>query len=194
MVKTKLARANSLLLIAILVVNTYVVAAPFVPGILFWLQRRHSLVFVRLENKVNAPAAQRVPAQNRLLVPAMLLDQPVNEGRDLHAARNGPWRLPHTSTPDKGGNTVIIAHRFTYTNPRGAFYHLDKLQPGNEIGVYWNSQKYIYQVTAVRTVAATQISVEAPTSQPQLTLYTCTPLWLPKDRLVVTAALKEPLP
>jgi sortase (surface protein transpeptidase) len=32
-----------------------------------------------------------------------------------------------------------------------------------------------------------QTQIEAPTTDARLTIFTCTPLWLPKDRLVVVA-------
>jgi len=129
--------------------------------------------------------------QNRLIIPAMLLDQPINEGKDMSALKNGPWRLPQTSTPSKGSNTVIVGHRFTYSNPHGAFYHLDKVRAGDEIGIYWQNKKYLYRVAKSEVVPANRISVEAPTGKAQLTLYTCAPLWWPKDRLVVTAVLED---
>jgi sortase A len=188
----KLSRVNTLLLVAILLVNVYVIATPFVPGVLFWLVRGHSATSQRLSQDIRSgsqPSAQ----ENRLVVPSMQLDQVINEGKDLGAARSGPWRLPYTSTPDRGGNTVIIGHRFTYTNPRGVFYHLDKVHVGDEIGVYWRAKKYLYKVTQASVVPPTTVSVEAPTKNAQLTLYTCTPLWWPKDRLVITAQLESSL-
>lgn len=131
-----------------------------------------------------------VPAQNRLVVPSMMLDEPINDSKDQATLHKGLWRLPYTSSPDKQSNTVIVGHRFTYTNPRGLFYHLDKVRVGDEIGVFWQGKKYLYKVNQTKTVPPTAVNVEAPTDLPQLTLYTCAPLWWPKDRLVITAALE----
>lgn len=102
----------------------------------------------------------------------------------------GIWRYPKGSTPDKGGNTVLIGHRFTYTNPRGVFYYLNKVAIGDEIGVFWNSKEYLYKVTTITVVDPHNTSIEDATSDARLTLFTCTPLWLPKDRLVVVAELE----
>ena len=186
----KLTRVNNLLLAAIIVVNLYIFLTPLLPGAFFWWQHQHTPTFGRLNAQVQN--AKRLPStqQNWLIVPSMLLSQPINEGKDMRALQNGPWRLPYTSTPDKGGNTVIIGHRFTYTNPRGAFYQLDKVKLGDEIGIYWQTERYRYKVVKTEVVPPTQISVEAPTTQAQLTLYTCAPLWWPKDRLVVVANLE----
>lgn len=188
----KLSRINNLLLIAILVVNIYVIASPFVPGVLFWVVHGRSPVEQQLQRDIRS-GSQPAATKNRLLIPRMLLDQPINEGKDIRAANNGPWRLPYTSTPDRGGNTVVIGHRFTYINPQGVFYHLDQLRQGDEIGIYWRAKKYLYKVTSTKVVPPTAVSVEAPTKNAQLTLYTCTPLWWPKNRLVVTAQLESAL-
>ncbi|MDP9129541.1 MAG: class E sortase, partial [Candidatus Binatota bacterium] len=102
----------------------------------------------------------------------------------------GIWRWPAGSTPDKGGNTVLIGHRFTYTNPFGVFYHLDKVRPGDEIGLLWNNKNYVYRVSGVKVVPPTDTSVQNATADPRLTLFTCAPLWLPHNRLVVTANLE----
>ena len=101
--------------------------------------------------------------------------------------------MPHTSTPDKGGNTVLVGHRFTYKNPEGVFYHLDKVQLGDAITLHWQGNAYDYEVAEIKVVPANEISVEDNTAEPQLTIYTCTPLWSVKNRLVIIAKpLEEP--
>jgi sortase (surface protein transpeptidase) len=40
-------------------------------------------------------------------------------------------------------------------------------------------------------VSAADASIEVPTTDTRLTLYTCTPLWNPQNRLVVIATPKE---
>ncbi|MET1033370.1 MAG: class E sortase, partial [Candidatus Saccharimonadales bacterium] len=120
-------------------------------------------------------------------IPSLLLDQRINEGNDASTLAKGLWRRPQTSTPASGGNTVIVGHRLTYSNPRGTLYHLDKVQTGDSIGITWAGKNYAYTVREVKVVTAAAIEIEEPTTKPQLTIYTCTPLWLPRDRLVVIA-------
>jgi sortase A len=120
----------------------------------------------------------------------MLLETPLVEGpkRDSFALLNkGAWRLPFASSPDKAGNTVIAGHRFSYTGPRGIFYFLNKLEPGDDIGLWYQGKLYRYRVESSRTHAATDTYVQEPTEDTRLTLYTCTPLWNPVNRLVVVA-------
>ena len=188
----QLRHVNNLLFAAILVLLLYVVTAPLLPLAAYWLASRTHTV-ATLSAKLRLPAAQvaNMPGGDRIIIPAALLDQPINEGSDLRALRTGTWRRPHSSTPDKGGNTVIVGHRFTYSNPRGSFYFMNKVAPGDAIGIFWHGRRYIYKVTDVKTVPATDTDIENPSTEPELTLYTCTPLWLPKDRLVVTANLEN---
>ncbi len=184
---------NSALFIATLLVCGYIILAPLLPMAIFWFQSHTTSRLTQLTSQLHVPAAttRAIPSDNRLVVPAMLLDTQINEGKDLTALRTGPWRRPNTSTPNKGGNTVIAGHRYTYTNPRGIFYYLDKLKVGDEIGIFWQGKRYIYKVSKTEVVAPSDTAIEAPTSNAQLTLYTCTPLWWPENRLVVIAQLEK---
>ena len=134
-----------------------------------------------------------VAGPNRLIIPEMMLDQPTLEGPEnnwFNLLYKGIWRWPGSSTPDKGGNTVFLSHRFSYTGPRGAFYYLNRLQVGDDIGVVWNGKTYTYSVVSSQTVPPTDTAIEDNTSDAQITLFTCTPLWHPVNRLVVVAKLK----
>jgi len=189
----KLAHVNTALLALILLVCGYILIMPLVPMASFWLESRTGRLD-SLQNSLHLPTAQKQhihPTDNRLVVPSMLLDAKIIEGKDISALRSGAWRRPNTSTPDVGGNTVIVAHRFTYTDPQGTFYYLNKVHPGDEIGVFWKGKRYLYKVSHVDVVPANQTAVEDNTPDARLTLYTCTPLWYPKDRLVVVATLER---
>ncbi|HSX36097.1 MAG TPA: class E sortase [Patescibacteria group bacterium] len=189
----KLKHVNTGLFVATLAVCAYIIVAPFMPAALFWFEAHTTDRLRQLSADLHLPAGniQATPSDNRLVIPSMLLNTPINEGSTLAALRTGPWRRPNGSTPDKGGNTVIAGHRFTYTNPRGIFYYLDKIHVGDEIGIFWQGKRYVYKVTSTETVPPTDVAIEAPTKNAQLTLYTCTPLWLPKNRLVVIAQLEK---
>ncbi|HEY5442771.1 MAG TPA: sortase [Candidatus Saccharimonadales bacterium] len=188
----RLSRINNLLLALIILINGYIIAGPFVPGLLFHWQS-HSGQRQALQRKIHSPATSLPPQPNAVIIPSMLLDQPILEGtiaNQYKTLNNGIWRWPRGSTPDHGGNTVLIGHRFTYTNPRGVFYFLNKVKMGDEIGVVWNNKSYTYKVASINEVPPTDTAIENQSAQPELTLFTCTPLWLPKDRLVVVADLE----
>jgi len=193
----KFSKINNLLLALIILINGYVILAPFFPAAIFDLQN-HQAKQQQLEKEIKPTSkpnnSTQTPQPNQVIIPSMLLDQPILEGPTINRyaiLNNGIWRWPLASTPDKGGNTVLIGHRFTYTNPKGVFYFLNKVQLGDEIGVIWNNEKYLYKVVSVSQVPPTDMAIQNNTSNPELTLFTCTPLLLPKDRLVIVAYLES---
>jgi len=188
----KLSRVNTLLLVLIIVINGYTIVVPFLPSLFYKVQTKNGTRIHQLEQKVQAAPPANAP--NSLTMPTALFDGQIFDGPDARTLSHGVWHRPGTSTPDRGGNTVVAGHRFTYTNPVGTFYHLDKIKSGDPIGVVWNNKSYRYTVTEVKVVGPNETSIEAPTAIPQLTIYTCTPLWLPKDRLVVIAKPLEVQP
>lgn len=184
----KFTRPSFLITLAIIGINGYIILVPLLPAATFWVRMRNPQTQTILTRRIHAAA---LPAkQNRILIPAILLDEPYYTGSSTQTLSKGLWLRPNASTPDKQSNTVIVGHRFTYTNPQGTFYHLDKVDAGDEIGLFWQGKKYVYKVTHTRVMASSAREVEAPTSSATLTLYTCTPLWNPKDRLVVMAVLE----
>lgn len=189
MTETRLSRLNTLLLILIIAINCFVLVTPFIPAVQFWYrshfnrQQRDQLTKV-----LEGPSKDdNYRGPNKLVIPQIFTDQPVLEGPNVYTANKGIWRLPYTSTPDKGGNTVLIGHRFLYSRNPAVFYNLDKIKVGDQVGIYWNNIKYRYQVSEVKVVSPHQSDIEAPTEDSRLTLYTCTPLWTSKNRLVVVA-------
>lgn len=202
-----LRKINNVLLVAVILVNLYVIAVPFFPQLLFHFQQgqgKQQALEDQLKPKKNtsattptqtpaptAPVAAPSVQGNHVIIPSMLLDQPIVEDTNVYRALDkGVWRWPGGSTPDKGGNTVLVGHRFTYTKPKGVFYFMDKVHQDDTVGVVWDGKTYVYKVNGTQVVAPTETGILDPTEQPTLTMYTCTPLWLPKNRLVVTATLE----
>jgi LPXTG-site transpeptidase (sortase) family protein len=186
-----LRRVNTCLLVLIIILNLYTILLPFMPAIIFWQKQHDKAAVKELAQKVHAPVTEPVAPGERLTIPSIQLQEDIHEVKSLKSIRNDIWRRPNTSTPSRGGNTVLVGHRFTYSNPTGVLYNLDKVKIGDEIGLEWQQKRYVYRVKQIRTVEPTDSSVEAPTTDSQLTLYTCTPLWNPKQRLVVIAQLEQ---
>jgi LPXTG-site transpeptidase (sortase) family protein len=183
---------NNLLLVSIIAVNLYIILTPLLPAALFAAGSRGGRERQLAAQIARSPAESSPtpvkPQPNGIIIPSMLLDQPVYDSRDIYAALNkGILHLPGSSTPDKGGNTVLLGHRFTYSVPKGVFYYLDKLKVGDELALTWSNKQYRYRVREVRVVLPTETAIQAPTTDAKLTLFTCTPLLWPKDRLVVIA-------
>ncbi|MBD3329688.1 sortase [Candidatus Dojkabacteria bacterium] len=141
-----------------------------------------------LEDEEEVNPEDLIPDGNRLIIPSIGVDVAIVEGDDEDTLSRGAWRRPKTSTPDKGGNTVLTGHRFQYKPPNNkTFYNLDKVQLDDEIVVYWFGTRHSYKVSSIFEVEPDQIEIEDDTDYPILTLYTCTPLWTAKKRLVVIA-------
>lgn len=188
------------MLAAIIIVNAYVIIAPFYPSINYWYQNHFSDTrtqltqqissFGKAQNNVGIATKASAMQGNWLIIPSMLLKQPIYEGtvsQTYTVLDKGIWHWPNGSTPDQGGNTILIGHRFTYTNPRGVFYELNQLKLGDQIGVWWAGKQYTYMVSSISVVSPSDTAILSQTKQPELTLYTCTPLWNPKERLIVVA-------
>lgn len=189
--KPSLSQINWLLAGLIILVNLYIITMPFLPALQFWIDEqvnKNTETQLAEEVKTDKPKTYKT---NTIIIPRLRMTETIFEGPDISAANKGIWRRPNSSTPAKDSNTVLVGHRFTYTDPRGVFYHLDKIKVGDELAVFWEQKRFVYQVDTVKTVPATKSSVEAASGDSLLTLYTCTPLWSAKDRLVVTAKLTE---
>lgn len=187
-----LRRFNNFLTILVIILGLYMILMPLWPQLAFWIKERTgqtggNIAYTETPDPNNKDS-KPIPKENKLVIPQMGLDATINDGRYAGTLQKGLWRRPLTSAPDKGGNTVIVGHRFTYRGP-AIFYHLDKLKVNDEFAVLWNGKRYDYRVREVKVVEPTAIEIENNTEDPILTLYTCTPMWTAKQRLVVISDL-----
>jgi len=138
------------------------------------------------ENKIVIPTSG-----NRLIITKIGVNAPIIESEnENYGLSRGSWHLPDSSTPDKGGNTVITGHRFKYLPPNNVtFYLLDKLEEGDIISVVWDDKEYYYRVKETKIVGKTETSVLNKSEEPILTLFTCHPIYSEENRLVVVAEL-----
>ncbi len=189
-----LRKLNNLLTIVIICLGMYLIISPLLPQANYWLRhitgRTGTIPYV---NSLNISGNQKpIPKENRLVIPQIDLNAEVFDGPYASTLSKGIWHRPKTSTPDQGSNTVLVAHRFTYRSP-AIFYNLDKMKKDDTFVLYWGGKEYDYKVREIKTVQPTDTYIEEPTPEPILTLYTCTPLWTSKERLVIIADLiKEP--
>ena len=180
---------NNLLSILVIISAVYILVWPFLPAFNLWW-RTHTgsnngyVYQTKLTKKT--PAVKPIPKDNRLVIPALRLDEAINDGPTAAALHKGIWHRPASSSPDKSSNTVLVGHRFTYSG-QAVFYSLDKLKAGDQIIIYWQGKEHDYRVELSKVIAPEAVQVEQATADPVLTLYTCTPLWSAHDRLVIIA-------
>jgi sortase A len=148
-----------------------------------------SLSFVLSEPVSAATSTTTKKPVNRLIIKKINVDAPIVESNNSKwALMRGMWRLPKTSTPDKGSNTVISGHRWLHKYPhKMTFWALDKVKTGDEIIVIWNGKTIKYKVFETKIVNQYATSILKPTKEPILTLFTCDPIYIGTNRLVVLA-------
>jgi sortase A len=191
-----LRKFNSFLSFIVILLGLYIAVTPFLPQIAYWL-RDTSPEYVapyggELAKSEGSSSTLPPPIDNRLVIPSIGINEQIIESDSINAINSGgTWRRPNSATPDEDNNTVIVGHRY-FGNDVSTFYHLDKVLVGQLMAIYWNGQETLYEVTETKVVPASATEIEAPTSEKQLTLYTCTPLWTAKDRLVIIAKPVNP--
>lgn len=183
-----LRRFNDFLSLVLVVLAIYIFILPFLPTITWWTKFQAPII--SHSHTTSVASTDTVPTSNTLVIPKLEMREQVFDGSTLHTLSKGIWHLPDSSSPDKGGNTVMAGHRFTYSG-KAVFYYLDKVAVNDNVTLYWQGKRYDYVITAVNVVPPTDGKLVAPTDSPTLTIYTCTPLWSAKDRLVITAKLAE---
>ena len=181
----KLRRINDILTVVVIGMALYVLVLPLWPNVSYQFKEK-SVDYQVTSLPATENEAKPRPDGNHLLIPSIGMDEIIYEGGRGQLGK-GAWLRPNTSTPNSNSNTVIVGHRFTYSDENAVFYHLDKIKMDEVIAIYWNGKEYNYKVREVKVVPATAVEIEAPTDKAQLTLYTCTPLWSAKDRLVIVA-------
>jgi len=191
--KNKWQKVNSVLSVAVFLLAIYIMSMPFLPELELLLNQNQDKTqgFVYQSKAaedagVDEESLKPVPEGNRIVIPAINVDSEVLEGEDINVLHNGKtWRRPQTSNPQKGGNTVIVAHRY-FGQGKNTFYHLNKLSVGDEIVIFWEGEEHMYKIDNVFETNPENIAIEDNTEDDMLTLYTCSGLSAER-RFVVTA-------
>ena len=157
------------------------------------------LISPRLSKKqtkeVQQAVAQKPQAdRNAVFIPSVGIQANIEQG-DINILDKGmAWhRLPEQGNPIKGGNMIITGHSFVWgyrpdeIKKKSIFYDLKNSKVGDEVVVNWEGKQYKYKITKLKTVKPNAIEVEDQTSDPQLTIYTCTLGGAADGRVVVVA-------
>lgn len=168
---------------------TYETALTDVPaGTTVTTDEGETIVVNPVEQPKRRGSVKPKPASNRLVIPKIGVDVAIVEGKNQDVALNqGIWHIPGTSTPDKGSNTVLSGHRFRFLSGPRTLYLLDRVKKGDLMSVYWKGKEYRYVVTGQKIVKPNQVEILDPTDKPRLTVFTCSPLFSTKERLVLFA-------
>ena len=124
----------------------------------------------------------------RIVLPAINRDASVVQGDTWEQLKRGVGQYLGSGDPGQPGNIVLSAHNDIYGE---IFRDLDQLQPGDEVILYTQAEKFIYTITGTRIVEPTEVSVMAPTISPTITLISCYPYLVDTHRIVVFGELKR---
>jgi sortase A len=124
----------------------------------------------------------------RIEIPALRVDAPVVQGDGWEQLKKGVAQHVGSANPGEGGNVVLSAHNDVYGE---LFRHLDQLQPGDVVRLHTQQREYEYVVDRTQFVEPTAVEVMASTGAPTVTLISCYPYLVDKQRIVVFARLQN---
>jgi len=124
----------------------------------------------------------------RLQVPAINIDAPIVQGDGFEQLKKGVGQNIGSANPGQSGNVVLSAHNDVYGE---IFRYLDRLAPGDQVILYTQQRQYVYVVDSTAIVEPTAVEVMASTGNPTVTLISCYPYLVDKQRIVVFARLQN---
>jgi sortase A len=133
----------------------------------------------------------RGAAVGRIRIPRIDADFVVVNGSDQASLRKGPGIYDEAPFPGAPGTVAIAGHRTTYLAP---FHDIDALRSGDTVTLEMPYGRFVYDVSATRIVAPTDVTVLRRTGFDQLVLSACHPLYSAAKRLVVVARLVDAEP
>lgn len=125
---------------------------------------------------------------------ALVIDAPVMPGLGAWSLARGVGHHQETSLPNPNrGNVVIAGHRWLLSNNpyHKIFQHLNKLRIGDDIRLEYQGSTFIYKVYDRKIVGPDALDILEDTDRPQLTIYTCAPIFTALKRLVYVAYLEN---
>ena len=118
-------------------------------------------------------------------IPRLGLEQVFVEGSASEQTASGPGLRHDSVLPGQAGASVLVGRRAAFG---GAFAHLDRLRPGDRIGITTGQGRFTYVIDLVRTSDAP--SSKIPQVDSRLTLVTSDPALAPTRTLMVSGHLE----
>jgi sortase A len=142
-----------------------------------------------VQSLANLPVPTAAPDQAiRIQIPAINIDAPVVQGDGWEQLKKGVGQNVGSTNPGQTGNIILSAHNDVYGE---LFRYLDKLAPGDQVVLYTQQRQYVYVVDRTAVVEPTAVEVMASTGSPTVTLISCYPYLVDKQRIVVFARLQS---
>lgn len=169
----------------------------------WWGKQFGSDVYFKDEVAGLGAATEVIPPDDRIVIPKINVNVPLifpssSETDALLAELDrGVIHYPGTAMPGDEGNVFISGHSSQYAWSEGSYKNIfsliDELNPDDQIIVYFQQKKFVYNVTGQTIVSPNDFSVLDETGGYGLSLMTCWPVGTLARRLVVKAELDEPV-
>lgn len=122
-----------------------------------------------------------------LKIPKISLEEAIREGSTDSVLSSALGHMEGTALPGEEGNCCIAGHR-NYTFGK-YFNRLNEMEIGDLIELETYDANYIYEIYDIIVVEPTEVSVLDDIEGENLTLITCTPLFVGSHRLIIRANL-----
>lgn len=122
----------------------------------------------------------------RIRIPAINVDAPIVQGDGWEQLKKGVAQRLETANPGQKGNMVLSGHNDIFGE---VFRYLDRLEPGDEIIVYTPQRAYTYRISGWELVEPTRVEVMDPTPDATITLISCYPYLIDRERIIVKGQL-----
>ena len=135
----------------------------------------------------------------RLVAPSIGLDVEVVSAPLVDSDGQRTWQVPafkaghaeNTAGAGQVGNAVLMGH-ISSIHSGDVFKDLNRIQVGDEIDVFSGDRSFTYDVYETRSIPRNDLEMVEPTSEPVISLFTCTGTWDPviwdfTERLFVRA-------
>ncbi len=151
---------------------------------------------------------QVIPIDNRIVIPKIGINAPIVNGIGIDSLLGEDWKqlekdiqgglqsgvvhYPGTAKPGQNGNFFLTGHSSYYAWDPGdykeIFSLLGKLEVGDTYTVYYDQQKYSYEVTSKEIISPKDTDVlDQPADYEISTLMTCWPPGTAQKRMILTA-------
>ena len=122
-----------------------------------------------------------------LKISKISLEEAVREGSTSSVLSSALGHMEGTALPGEEGNCCIAGHR-NYTFGK-YFNRLNEMEIGDFIELETYDANYVYEINDIFVVEPTEVSVLDDIEGENLTLITCTPLFIGSHRLIIRAIL-----
>jgi len=155
---------------------------------------------------VETEAGNQAPAGDRIIIPKINVDVPVNykvktydEEAIQQGLEDGVVHYANTGMPGEVGNNVLLGHNtnnfWNSGKYKTAFVLLDRLKEGDTFEVHHKKTRYVYEIYQKKVIEPDDFSVVTQkVTEPVITLITCHPPGTSWQRLIIQARQISPEP